>query len=69
MHTYVTKIEPRLTPHRRTRPETVADTLIEACRDLEQETLARPSRMSADDGHWQPHPDADSVGVSRKGIP
>jgi hypothetical protein len=64
VHTYVSEIEPRLTPHRPARPETVADTLIEACRDLEQETLARLSRIPAKDLYWQPHPDANSVGVT-----
>jgi uncharacterized protein (DUF1330 family) len=61
---YVSEIEPRLTPHRPARPETVADTLIEACRDLEQETLARLARISPEALHWQPHPDANSVGVT-----
>lgn len=62
--TYVQSIEPRLTAHRPAAPADTADTLIEFCRDLHQELVARLRLVTAGDLVWQPHADANSVGVT-----
>lgn len=64
MTTYVDAIEPRLTPHRPVTPADTGATLIEWSRDLQQELAARLTLMAADDLTWQPHPDANSPGVT-----
>jgi hypothetical protein len=61
---YVETIEPRLTPYRPATPADTADTLVEWCRDLDEELTARLRLMSPDDLAWQPHPDANSPGVT-----
>jgi hypothetical protein len=62
--TYVDDIEPRLTPYRPARPQTTAEALVEWCRDLEEELVARLERMSDEDLRWSPHPDANNAGVT-----
>ena len=57
-------IEPRLTPHRAAAPRTAADTLVEWTRDLDEELGARLDLMDAAGLAWQPHPDANSPGVT-----
>ena len=62
--TYVDSIEPRLTPFRDAVPASVAQVLVEWCRDLEQELDARLRLMTQEDLQWQPHPDSNSAGVT-----
>lgn len=62
--TYVDQIEPRLTAHRAMAPATAVDALIELCLDLQQELAARLRLLTPDDLAWQPHPDANSPGVT-----
>lgn len=64
MTTYVDEIEPRLTPLRPVRPDTSGEALIEWIRDLGEELTARLARIPTAALHWQPHPDANSTGVT-----
>lgn len=61
---YVYGIEPRLTPLRPASPDAPAQVLVEWAFDLEEELAARLELMSPDELHWQPHPDANSPGVT-----
>jgi len=62
--TYVQTIEPRLTPLRPVAPSGAAEVVAEWCWDLDAELGARLGLVSPEDLAWQPHPDANSAGVT-----
>lgn len=64
MTTYVHGIEPRLTPLRPATPGRAFEVLVEWSLDLEEELAARLELMAPEDLAWQPHPDANSPGVT-----
>lgn len=61
---YVAQIEPRLTPHRPARPQSVADCLKEWATDLLEEANERLRLMSPDELLWSPHADANDAAVT-----
>jgi hypothetical protein len=62
--TYVQTIEPRLTPHRPSAPASTAEAIVEWTRDLQEELAARLALIAPEELVWQPHPDANSAGVT-----
>jgi hypothetical protein len=62
--TYVSGIEPRLTPVRDVRPATAWQALADWTVDLKEEVTARCALVSPAEAAWQPHPDANSAGVT-----
>ncbi len=61
---YVASIEPRLTAHRPTSPETSVQALTDWLHDLEQEARARLDLITDEQLRWSPHPDANHPGVT-----
>jgi hypothetical protein len=61
---YVPTIEPRLTPHRPSAPESSGQALAEWLRDLEQESIARLELITDTEATWTPHLDANDVAVT-----